>query len=203
MFSLACTAGAGAGSVKVLSIGDGDTLAVSLNTKRITVRLACIDAPEAAQAPYGRQAKNYLQQLAPVGVEVLLPGIKKDRYGRTVSEIFRGDTNVNLELVRRGQAFVYRQYLQGCDREAYLTAERHAEASRAGVWSLPGGVTRPWDWRKGRMSRSKETSSLHRTNSKRYRCSAIGNWHRAQELLKHGHTYLDRDDDGEACENLR
>jgi len=36
----------------------------------------------------------------------------------------------------------------------------------------------------------------------RYRCSEIGSWSRAQELLKQGHAYLDRDGDGEACESL-
>jgi len=33
---------------------DGDTIRVNRGRKRITVRLACIDAPELAQAPYGR-----------------------------------------------------------------------------------------------------------------------------------------------------
>ena len=35
----------------VLSIGDGDTIRVQQGTKKLTVRLACIDAPEMAQAP--------------------------------------------------------------------------------------------------------------------------------------------------------
>jgi micrococcal nuclease len=37
----------------------------------------------------------------------------------------------------------------------------------------------------------------------RYRCSEIGNFARAQQLLREGHTYLDRDNDGVACERLR
>ena len=35
----------------VLSIGDGDTIRVRQAGKALTVRLACIDAPENAQAP--------------------------------------------------------------------------------------------------------------------------------------------------------
>ncbi|WP_322775240.1 hypothetical protein [Synechococcus sp. CBW1107] len=35
----------------VLSIGDGDTIHVQQGQQRITIRLACIDAPEMAQAP--------------------------------------------------------------------------------------------------------------------------------------------------------
>jgi len=37
----------------------------------------------------------------------------------------------------------------------------------------------------------------------RYRCKQIGSWAIAQELLKQGHSYLDGDGDGEACESLK
>jgi hypothetical protein len=37
----------------------------------------------------------------------------------------------------------------------------------------------------------------------RYLCSQIGSFERAQELLRQGHTYLDRNSDGVACESLR
>ncbi|MEA5414372.1 excalibur calcium-binding domain-containing protein [Synechococcus sp. BA-132 BA5] len=36
----------------------------------------------------------------------------------------------------------------------------------------------------------------------RYRCGEIGSFARAQELLRQGHTYLDGNRDGVACENL-
>lgn len=91
--------------VAVLSIGDGDTVTVSNSGRRVTVRLACIDAPETAQAPYGGKARSALQALAPVGASVTIQGSKKDRYGRTVAEVFGDSTNFNLELVRRGNAF--------------------------------------------------------------------------------------------------
>jgi len=51
---------------KVVSVGDGDTIRVRMNGKPITVRLACIDAPETAQSPYGLQARNYLRQRLPL-----------------------------------------------------------------------------------------------------------------------------------------
>jgi endonuclease YncB( thermonuclease family) len=37
---------------------------------------------------------------------------------------------------------------------------------------------------------------------KKYRCADIGDWSKAQQLLQAGHSYLDRDKDGEACEVL-
>ena len=189
----------------VISVGDGDTLTVNDAGRRTTIRLACVDAPESAQRPYGSQSRAALLALAPVGATITVQASKKDHYGRTVAEILRGTTNVNLALVRRGDAFVYRQYLSGCDRNAYLSAEKQAEAARRGVWSLSGGLTRPWDWRRGGSSR---TSSSTAPSSRgkpltRYRCAEVGSWARAQELLKQGHTYLDGDRDGDACESLR
>jgi endonuclease YncB( thermonuclease family) len=194
-----------AGPATVLSVGDGDTLTVNDSGRRTTIRLACIDAPESAQSPYGSQSRAALQALAPVGAAVTIQGNTRDRYGRTVAEILRGNTNVNLELVRRGEAFVYRQYLSGCDRNAYLFAEKQAESARRGVWSVPGGITRPWDWRRGGSSRPSSNTAPASSSkpSGRYRCAEVGSWARAQQLLKQGHTYLDGDRDGEACESLR
>ena len=37
---------------------------------------------------------------------------------------------------------------------------------------------------------------------KKYKCADIGDWNMAQKLLSQGHSYLDRDKDGEACEVL-
>jgi endonuclease YncB( thermonuclease family) len=198
-----CCMPALAEAATVVSVGDGDTLTVSAGNRRVTIRLACIDAPESAQTPYGGRARASLQALAPMGAPVTVQGSTRDRYGRTVAEILRGGTNVNLELVRRGDAFVYRQYLRGCDRNRYLSAEKQAESARRGVWSAPGGITRPWDWRHGGARTSSQTPAASDTPSGRYRCRDIGSWAKAQQLLKQGNSYLDGDGDGEACESLR
>ena len=184
----------------VLSVGDGDTLTVTGAQGRRTIRLACIDAPETAQSPYGQSARAALQQLAPIGSSISVRVGEIDRYGRTVAELWRGSTNLNLSLVRQGQAFVYRQYLKApCSSSAYLGAEQQAQQQRLGVWSVPGGITRPWDFRRGRRAGSGSSSG----SGGRYTCRAIGSYAKAQQLLKQGHTYLDRDGDGEACESLR
>jgi endonuclease YncB( thermonuclease family) len=170
----------------VVSVGDGDTIRVRQGNELVTVRLACIDAPETAQQPHGQQSRAYLQQRLPVGREVTLEVKTSDRYGRTVAEVI-SETNINLLLVEAGQAFAYRQYLGSCDAKAYLDAEGRASRARLGVWQVEGGITRPWDFRQGR----------------RYRCKEIGSYDRAQELLRQGHTYLDGNGDGEACKSLR
>ena len=53
-----------------------------------------------------------------------------------------GKVTINLAMVQSGQAFVYRQYLGRCDRQAYLAAERQAQAQRLGVLVVPGGGLR-------------------------------------------------------------
>ncbi len=203
-------------AASVISIGDGDTLRVADGSRRITIRLACIDAPETAQAPYGMASREELQRLAPVGSGVTLRILDTDRYGRTVAEVIHGGVNVNLAMVRSGQAFAYRQYLSRCDQAAYLGAERQAEFARSGVWAVTGGITRPWDWRQSRRNPSRHSTStpagresltsskggVVRTGS-RTTCKSIGSFGRAQELLRQGHTYLDRNGDGVACESLR
>jgi endonuclease YncB( thermonuclease family) len=184
----------------VLSIGDGDTIRVRQAGKALTVRLACIDAPETAQTPYGLKSRQYLQQRLPIGREVSLNIKTTDRYGRSVAEVI-SETNINLALVEDGQAFVFRQYLRGCNAKEYLDAEHRASSRRYGVWQVEGGITRPWDFRKGRSAAVIPDGTT--LGGRRYRCSEIGSYARAQELLRQGHTYLDSNRDGEACESLR
>jgi endonuclease YncB( thermonuclease family) len=132
----------------VLSIGDGDTIRVQQGGKWITIRLACIDAPEMAQAPDGANARRYLQSRLRLGSSVKLRPQTVDRFGRTVAEVI-SEVNLNLALVEDGMAFAYRQYLGQCNAKEYLDAEFRASRSRIGVWRVPGGITRPWDFRRG------------------------------------------------------
>lgn len=196
----------------VLSIGDGDTIRVQQGQQRITIRLACIDAPEMAQAPYGAQSRAYLQTRLRIGTPVTLLPQTIDRFGRTVAEVI-GEVNLNLAMVEDGQAFAYRQYLSQCNAKEYLDAEYRASRHRFGVWQLPGGITRPWEFRRARRSggSSRALSSgvapagtaPTEMAGQRYRCRQIGSFAKAQELLRQGHTYLDGNGDGVACESLR
>ncbi|WP_255441504.1 MULTISPECIES: thermonuclease family protein [unclassified Synechococcus] len=165
----------------------------------MTIRLGCIDAPEMAQAPFGASARSYLQKRLRVGSTVTLKPQAVDRYGRTVAEVI-GEVNINRALVENGQAFAYRKYLGKCDAKAYLEAEDRASRRRHGVWQVPGGITRPWDFRRSRRGVTMPNSTT--PGGRRYRCSEIGSYARAQELLRQGHNYLDGNGDGEACESL-
>ena len=208
--------GQAASAATVLSIGDGDTISVLERGQKLKVRLACIDAPETAQTLFGVASRNQLKTLLPIGSTVSLRVQAVDRYGRSVAEVV-GKGPINLAMVQSGQAFVYRQYLGRCDRVAYLAAERQAQARRLGVWAVPGGMTRPWDFRHGgaghRSAGAVQASGSStapassppaaQPSGAKTTCKQIGSFTRAQELLRQGHSYLDRNGDGVACEGLR
>ena len=126
----------------VVGVTDGDTVVVRAGEETLTVRLHGIDAPEAKQ-PFGARAKQELSELVfkkAVRVEIM----SRDRYGRQVGRVFVGKTDVNLELVRRGLAWWYREYARG-DREL-AEAEAEARADRRGLWSDPEPMP-PWQTR--------------------------------------------------------
>ena len=137
-------------AAEVLSVEDGDTITVIEATRIIKVRLACIDAPETSQSSYGKSARQALKHLLPNGSQVILRIKANDRYGRTVAEVFHNGNNINKFLVKSGDSFVYWQYIQGCDRQDYARLETTARLQGSGVWSVPGGIQRPWDYRQSR-----------------------------------------------------
>lgn len=144
----------GAGGARVVRISDGDSLVVHQGGQRLQVRLACIDAPELQQTPWGSMARSYLESRLPPGSQVQLRPVDRDRYGRTVAEVI-GEINIGLALVEDGQAFVERRHLDGCDAQEYLEAEARAARRRYGIWQEPGGIARPWLVRQKRRSGSR------------------------------------------------
>jgi len=146
------TAGLVSGPVSLISVGDGDTVRVrSQQGNTVTIRLACIDAPETSQGTSGKWSTQQLKRLIEGKAISLKPQVK-DRYGRTVAEIYVGNRNINLQMVRDGAAYAYRKYLKQCDRDAYLQAEDAASKRKAGVWGPYKPSQLPWDYRRSRRS---------------------------------------------------
>jgi micrococcal nuclease len=127
---------------KVVGVSDGDTITVldSANTRH-KIRLNQIDAPEKRQA-FGQRSKQSLSDLV-FGKNVQVDVSTRDRYGREIGQVLVNGTDANLEQVKRGLAWVYRQYAK--DR-AYFAAEEAARANRIGLWSQPN-PTPPWEFR--------------------------------------------------------
>jgi micrococcal nuclease len=194
---------------QVVSTGDGDTLRVRVDGQPVTVRLACVDAPETSQ-PYGAQAANRLQTLLPTGTLVEMRVVDTDRYGRTVAEIFKDQQSVGLQLVAEGYAVVYQDYLGGCapNQQAYLQAEANAQAHQLNFWSQANPIL-PWDFRRGVTTQSpgnqpSADSSLPCLQSD-CDCSDFATQAEAQAVLDGipgDPHFLDGDSDGIACEAL-
>ncbi|PPS42098.1 hypothetical protein B1A85_15685 [Chroococcidiopsis sp. TS-821] len=111
-----------------------------------------IDAPELDQ-PLGYESRDFARSLvAAAGNNIILMPIEKDRYGRTVAEVFvvlkdGQEQSLQEELLKSGLAYVYQRYISGCfNAESMKEAEAIAVSKRIGVWS--GNHEKPWDYRK-------------------------------------------------------
>ena len=128
----------------LVRVKDGDSLVAKVQGVKMEIRLAEIDAPEIEQ-PYGRAAKQELASLA-AGQQLVIVPIDTDRYGRTVAQVWNGNTHLNAELVKRGAAWFYSEYAR---TEALYTIELEARDARRGLWALPlPDRIEPWEWRK-------------------------------------------------------
>ena len=190
----------GAGSAQalkgeVLSIGDGDTIRVRQGGRAITIRLACIDAPETAQSPWGQHARRYLQQRLSIGREVTLEVKTTDRYGRTVAEVI-SDININLVMVEDGQAFAYRRYLSGCNAKEYLDAEYRASRHRYGGRHHPPLGLPPWAQRCRDPGWHHPRRAALSLQGDQLLCPRPG-------ATAAGAHLLDGNGDGQACESLK
>lgn len=136
-------------SATVVSVGDGDTLRMDYQGQNVTVRFACIDAPETTQTPWGLAATERLRQLTPRGSTIQFRQADTDQYGRMVAEVYAGGQNINLQMVSEGYAAVYTQFLRSCPDtdDALLAAEAQAQQQRLNFWSQPNPVM-PWDYRR-------------------------------------------------------
>ena len=128
----------------VISVLDGDTIEVLHNQHPERIRLHGIDCPEKGQA-YGTRAKHATSALV-FGKEVTLQTHGKDRYKRTLADVFLSDgTHVNHELVKDGWCWWYRKYAPK-DIEI-KTLEEQARQSKKGLWGERAPVP-PWEWRR-------------------------------------------------------
>ena len=140
-------------SATVVSVGDGDTLRMNYQGESITVRFACIDAPENSQTPWGPASTDRLRQLTPRGSSIQFREADTDQFGRMVAEIYANGQNVNLQLVQEGYAVVYTQFLRSCPEtgSALQAAEAEARQQQLNFWSQPNPVM-PWDYRRSNRS---------------------------------------------------
>jgi endonuclease YncB( thermonuclease family) len=201
-------------SGQVVGVSDGDTITVLDSSKKQTrVRLAQIDAPEKRQ-DFGAASKEALSGLV-YGKPVTVEAETIDKYGRTVGKVLVGSVDVNLEQVRKGMAWVYRQYAHD---QSYFAAEKSAKAARIGLWSKSGAVP-PWEFRHGKAAGAVQAGEGSRSSSParpvavgtaaagscgaKRTCGQMASCEEARHYLHDcGLQKLDRDGDGVPCESI-
>ncbi len=138
---------------KVLKIYDGDTIKVSGLDLTFKVRLVGIDSPEIGfngqpGQPFAQKARHHLIDL----LEEQMVAVKSygtGGYNRQLAEVFVGDKNINLEMIKAGLAQVYRgKRPKGLDSKRYFTEELKAKRINKGMWNQGDAYKSPWQWRK-------------------------------------------------------
>ena len=101
-------------SIFIKSCYDGDTC-TSVDGE--TIRLACIDTPELkgpkAKPLEAKESKDFLNNLV-ANKQISLKRITKDRYGRTVGELFKNGLNIQEMIVENGHGKIYKKYSHQC-----------------------------------------------------------------------------------------
>ncbi|HSG63575.1 MAG TPA: thermonuclease family protein [Gammaproteobacteria bacterium] len=177
---------------------DGDSVIVR-NTQglEIEIRLADIDAPERDQ-PYADAARDALRELVlDKTVEVRFNDV--DDYGRIVARLYAAATDVSAEMLDRGLAWVYVQYLR--DR-SLLAREAAARDAGRGLWGARDAPVPPWEWRRaGRASQPVPAAAFSCAVEKTF-CRQMTSCEEARFYLRQcGIRSLDGDDDGRPCED--
>jgi endonuclease YncB( thermonuclease family) len=163
---LACDSWFTAPGDLVERVSDGDTLVLKrADGKNLTVRFACVDAPEIPhsqkekrskisrdvnQFAWGVKAKTRIEELIKqTDNRVKLNITDSDPYGRKIAEVqLKNGTFLQQVLLKEGLAKVYHPYLNKCPSQNILQqAEAEARQQRIGIWGDRKFVD-PWDYRK-------------------------------------------------------
>ena len=94
---------------------DGDTCTTLKGEK---IRLACIDTPELkgkkGNPIPAKLARDFLNDLI-AKKEISIRRITKDRYGRTVAELFKDEINIQELIVKKRFGKIYQKYAYQCE----------------------------------------------------------------------------------------
>lgn len=147
LLSIAANADELSGRVTDIASGDSITI-IDASGVEYKVRLSGIDAPE-KQQPFGQESKKSLADLV-YGKEVTVNWIKRDYHKRVVGKVMLNKTDVNLEQVKRGVAWVFKHFVNdpySQDQADYVDAQEQAEDRRLGLWTQKDPIP-PWEFRR-------------------------------------------------------
>jgi len=138
---------------KVVGVADGDTIAVLQNSKQYKIRLYGIDTPEKKQ-DFGQKAKRFTSDMV-FRKDVKIISYGTGKYGRTIGLVYVGQKCLNEELIKKGFAWVYKQYCSESFCNEWFQLEREARQNKLGLWIYDNPIS-PWDFRRGKSNKSKD-----------------------------------------------
>lgn len=130
---------------------DGDTLHLDDGTK---VQIWGIDAPEKGQS-YANKATAYLDK-ATKGRILKLKVRETDQYGRRIAEVYAGETDLALLMVRSGMA--WHDDYNAPDATKLAAAMKNARKAKKGLWADKNPI-KPYLFRKRDQQQPEPTAS--------------------------------------------
>ncbi|HEF9142862.1 TPA: thermonuclease family protein [Campylobacter coli] len=124
----------------VYKIYDGDTITLHRDNKDYKIRFFGIDAPELKQE-FGKESREHLLELCPIGSEATVSIKDKDKYGRIVGIIECKGYNLNKEQVAQGYAWAYTDY-----SFLYFPNQFNSKTKKLGLWQQDNAIE-PKLWR--------------------------------------------------------
>jgi endonuclease YncB( thermonuclease family) len=181
--------------VFISSVYDGDTFTTSMGEK---IRLIGVDTPEKGE-DFDPAATELVKSLIlDQEVTIKVCSEKRDRYGRTLAQVFTVDnSSIAEELIKNGLAEEYIPSSCGAELEdEYLAFQSVAQNSQIGIWAdyLP------------ELESEQEaeiiTTDFGECNSEKY-CTDMESCEEAMYFLEIcGFERLDQDSDGIPCESI-
>jgi micrococcal nuclease len=121
-------------------VNSGQTLEVLITSNLIErVRLIGIQAPDLAQQPWGKAAKEELETLLRENNDrqlVLLESdrTEKDRFGRRLAHVWKNEVLVTEKLVARGYALADLEFTHKYSKRL-MRAQEYARLMGYGIWN--------------------------------------------------------------------
>jgi len=208
-------------SYLVTKVVDGDTLAIDMNGKNVTIRLIGLDTPETVHPTkpvecFGIKASDKARELLSnkkVTIESDSTQGEFDKYGRLLAYVYLPDgTSFNKYMIEQGYGHEYTYNLPYKYQSEYKNAEEQARVTKTGLWAdgvcednsvLTTSTPAPES-----QTTTPVVNSQYVCSSNYYNCGDFSTHNEAQKAYescggpsKDIHK-LDSDGDGIACESL-
>ncbi|MRX72270.1 nuclease [Bacillus lacus] len=128
---------------EVVRVVDGDTVQVSINGRKETVRLLLIDTPETVHPskpvePFGPEASSFAKKhLEGKSIGLELDASERDKYGRLLAYVHVEGKMFNEMILEEGLArvaYVFAPNTRHVDR--FYEIQKAAQKREAGLWSI-------------------------------------------------------------------